>query len=204
MDALRSAGMEEGMIEKVQFRYSDDITVVNEEQFDAHIRLYEGYVTNINKIDSILIHGDAQRDQSNTTFSWYRELKRGETFALDGVILHELYFENIGGRSPSPKTATIDLIEQDFGSVKYWKEDFIATAKVSRGWAMLCFDQRSMRLRNISLDAHDVGNIAYSAPILVLDMYEHAYFLQYADKKVDYIDAFMKNINWTIVDGRLN
>ncbi len=192
------------MIEKVQFHYTEDITVVNQDQFEAHLRLYEGYVTNINKIDDILINGDAQRDQANTTFSWYRELKRGETFALDGVILHELYFDNIGGRSEAPNRATAEMIEQSFGSVQRWQEDFIATAKASRGWAILCLDQRSMRLRNISLDAHDVGNIAYSAPFLVLDMYEHAYFLQYADKKVDYINAFMKNINWDVVSERMN
>lgn len=192
------------MIEMVPFHYSEDITVINQEQFDAHMRLYEGYVTNINKIDAILLQGDAQREQSNTTFSWYRELKRGETFALDGVILHELYFENIGGNQAEPEDATSDQLRQDFHSFEQWQEDFIATAKASRGWAMLCLDQRSMRLRNISLDAHDVGNIAYSAPILVLDMYEHAYFLQYADKKADYINAFMKNINWQIVGERMN
>jgi Fe-Mn family superoxide dismutase len=192
------------MIDKVQFHYTEDITVVNQDQFEAHMRLYEGYVTNINKIDDILSNGDAQRDQANTTFSWYRELKRGETFALDGVILHELYFENIGGNSEAPDTETAGMLEESFGSVEKWQEDFIATAKASRGWAVLCLDQRSMRLRNISLDAHDVGNIAYSAPVLVLDMYEHAYFLQYADKKVDYINAFMKNINWNVVGERMS
>jgi Fe-Mn family superoxide dismutase len=192
------------MIEKIEFRYTDDITVVNREQFEVHMRLYDGYVTNINKIDEILMHGDAQRDQSNTTFSWYRELKRGETYALDGVILHELYFENIGGNTPTPDEITADMLVQDFGSFKNWQEDFIATAKASRGWAVLCFDQRSMRLRNISLDAHDLGNIAYSAPILILDMYEHAYFLQYADNKAEYINAFMNNINWPVVAGRAN
>lgn len=191
------------MIEKVQFTHTDDITVVNKEQFDAHMRLYEGYVTNINKIDDILNEGDAQRDQSNTTFSYYRELKRGETFALNGVILHELYFENIGGDS-EPKQDVVEMLENDFGSFKNWEDDFEATAKASRGWAVLAFDQRSNRLRNISLDAHDVGNIAYSAPILVLDMYEHAYFLQYADKKVDYINNFMKNINWAVVAERMS
>jgi superoxide dismutase, Fe-Mn family len=196
--------MEEAMIEKVQFHYTEDITVVNREQFEAHIRLYEGYVTNINKIDEILNFGDAQRDQSNTTFSLYRALKRGETFALDGVILHELYFENIGGTSKTPDKDTVAAIEESFGNMEHWQEDFIATAKASRGWALLCLDQRSMRYRNISLDAHDVGNIAYSAPVLVLDMYEHAYFLQYADKKADYINAFMKNINWAVVGERIN
>ena len=192
------------MIEKVQFNYTDDIKVVNQSQFEAHMRLYEGYVTNINKIDAELFEGTAQREQSNTTFSYYRELKRGETFALNGVILHELYFENIGGNTPEPDQTAREMLELDFGSLQNWQEDFIATAKASRGWAVLCYDQRSDRLRNISLDAHDLGNIAYSAPILILDMNEHAYFLQYADKKADYITNFMKNINWTVIGERVN
>jgi len=166
--------------------------------------LYEGYVTNINKIDEILQNGDAQRDKSNSTFSYYRELKRGETYALDGVILHELYFDNIGGKVTEPKLSVTERIEKDFEVFQDWQEDFIATAKASRGWAMLCYDQRSDSLRNISLDAHDLGNIAYSAPLLVLDMYEHAYFLQYADNKVEYINKFMKNINWDVVAERMN
>ena len=191
------------MIEKIQFNYTEDITVINKEQLEVHLRLYEGYVSNLNKIDHELMWGNAERDQSNTTFSYYRELKRGETFSLNGVILHELYFENIGGNMEEPDQGTKDKIELFFGKYHYWKEDFIATAKASRGWAIMAYDQRSNRLRNISLDAHDLGNIAYSAPILVLDMYEHAYFLQYADKKADYIDNYMKNINWNIVGERL-
>lgn len=192
------------MIEKIPFSYTSDITVVNREQFEAHMRLYEGYITNINKIDAFLNQGDAQRDQANTTFSWYRELKRGETFALNGVILHELYFENIGGDNSEPERAIEEFLNLDFGSMENWNEDFVATAKASRGWAILSYDQRSRRIRNISLDQHDLGNIAYSAPILVLDMYEHAYFLQYADNKADYIKNFMKNINWAVVGGRMN
>ncbi len=192
------------MIEKVPFTYTDDIKVINREQFEAHMRLYEGYVTSINKVDAELLHGNAQRDQSNTTFSYYRELKRGETYALNGVILHELYFENIGGNTTKSQPTTREMLENDFGNIQNWQADFIATAKASRGWAVLSYDQRSQRLRNISLDAHDVGNIAYSAPILVLDMYEHAYFLQYADKKADYINNFMNNINWNVIEERLN
>lgn len=190
------------MIEKVKFRYTKDITVVNEKQFEAHMRLYEGYVNNINKIDMILAD-NPQREDANTTFSYYRECKRGETFALNGVILHELYFENIGGNMNIPNPAAIQQLETYFGSFENWYDDFIATAKASRGWAVLSYDQRSYRLRNISLDAHDLGNIAYSAPILVLDMYEHAYFLQYADNKAEYINRFMENINWAVVGGRM-
>lgn len=195
------------MIRKVNFTYSKDITVINKEQFDVHIRLYEGYVTNINKIDEILQKSNVQRnnalyEQANATFSIYRELKRGETYALNGVILHELYFENIGG-SNEPDRQVLDILKRDFGSFANWQDDFIATAKASRGWAVLAYDQRSERYRNISLDSHDLGNIAYSAPILILDVYEHAYFLQYADNKAEYISRFMENINWTEVSRRI-
>lgn len=191
------------MIEKIPFRYTNDITVINRDQFDAHMRLYEGYVNKINEIDQIL-EGPAGREEANATFSYFRECKRGETFALDGVILHELYFQNIGGNTKRPDHFTNEMLVHEFGSVKDWQEDFIATAKVSRGWAMLCFDQRSNRFRNISLDAHDHGNITYSAPVLVLDVYEHAYFLQYADNKAEYIHHFMDNINWNIVGRRMS
>ncbi|CRZ34420.1 Fe-Mn family superoxide dismutase [Herbinix hemicellulosilytica] len=190
------------MIEKIRFQYTDDITVINKQQFEAHIRLYEGYVDKINEIDRILTN-NPERDKANATFSFYRECKRGETYALNGVILHELYFENIGGKMKMPDQMTIGQLEMYFGSFNNWKSDFIATAKASRGWAVLCYDQRSYRLRNISLDAHDLGNIAYSAPILVLDVYEHAYFLQYADNKTEYINRFMDNINWEVVCDRM-
>lgn len=192
------------MIEKVSFCYSDNITVINQEQFEAHIKLYEGYVNKINEIDRIL-KGNAGRSESNSTFSYFRECKRGETFALNGVILHELYFENIGSdcrRGPNQVTTT--LLDQSFGNMKNWQMDFVATAKASRGWVVLCYDQRSCCFRNISLDAHDVGNIAYSAPVLVLDMYEHAYFLQYKTDKDEYISQFLKNINWQIVNERMS
>ena len=192
------------MIEKVQFNYTEDIAkVISKEQFEAHYRLYEGYVNNINKVDSIL-ESNPPREDANTTFSYYRELKRGETFALNGVILHELYFENLGrGTHNEPDSRTREFIERDFGSYQNWKDDFVATAKASRGWAVLSFDQRSNKLRNISLDAHDVGNISYSAPILILDMYEHAYFYDYLEKRAEYIDCFMENINWDVIAERV-
>lgn len=190
------------MIEKIRFQYTDDITVINRAQFEAHIRLYEGYVDKINQIDQIL-NNNPGREEANATFSFFRECKRGETYALDGVILHELYFENMGGRMDTPDARALQQLSMYYGNYNNWQEDFVATAKASRGWAVLCYDQRSSRLRNISLDAHDLGNIAYSAPMLVLDVYEHAYFLQYADNKTEYINNFMKNINWEVVSARM-
>ncbi|MDD4112817.1 MAG: Fe-Mn family superoxide dismutase [Herbinix sp.] len=193
------------MIEGMNFEYTHDITVVNREQFEVHVRLYEGYVKKINEID-VILQNNPRREKANSTFSFFRECKRGETYALNGVILHELYFENVGGGegvNVANPSVSVQL-EMDFGSYNNWEEDFIATAKASRGWAVLCYDQRSQRLRNISLDAHDLGNIAYSAPILVLDVYEHAYFLQYADDKTEYINRFMENINWEVVINRMS
>jgi Fe-Mn family superoxide dismutase len=130
--------------------------------------------------------------------------QKGRNLCFGRSDTHELYFENIGGDASEAREETVFSIEQDFGSLDRWAEDYVAAAKASRGWAVFCYDQRSRRLRNISLDQHDLGNIAYSAPIVVLDMYEHAYFLQYADNKAQYIENFMKNINWTVVGGRLS
>lgn len=186
---------------KIEFEYSQDITVINREQFEAHMRLYEGYINKMNEIDQLLLeNGDL--DKANATYSKYRGIKRGETYALNGVILHELYFENIGNGQKQPDEILQRYMIRDFGGFEEWKKHFVATAKASRGWVVLAYDWRSYRFRNISLDAHDLGNIALSTPILVLDMYEHAYFLQYADKKDVYINNFMKNIDWTVVCKR--
>lgn len=186
---------------KIEFEYTQDITVIDREQFEAHLRLYEGYINKMNEIDQLLLE-NTSLDKANATYSQYRGIKRGETFALNGVILHELYFENIGNGQKQPNAVLQRYIARDFGSFEEWKKHFTATAKASRGWVVLAYDWRSYRFRNISLDAHDVGIIALSTPVLVLDMYEHAYFLQYADKKDAYINNFMKNIDWAVVSKR--
>ncbi|MDO5520278.1 MAG: Fe-Mn family superoxide dismutase [bacterium] len=192
------------MINAIEFNHTPDITVINVRQFEAHYSLYVGYINSINKITNqlqTLCEEDIK--EANTTNGFYRGLKRGETYALDGVILHELYFRNIGGCNKEPKDYVKCAIEKYFGSFDKWREDFIATGKASRGWAILFWDQRTKRLRNISLDAHDVGPIVLGLPLLVMDMYEHAYFLQYAQNKTAYIEAFMENIHWDIVAQRM-
>lgn len=189
-------------LRKINFEYTNDVTVINQEQFEVHIRLYEGYIRKINEVDGLL-ENDSDLEDANATYSKYRGIKRGETYALDGVILHEYYFENIGSTNNVPDAEVAECLAQDFGSFEQWADHFIATAKASRGWVVLCYDIRSKKLRNISLDAHDVGNLAICIPLLVLDVYEHAYFLQYADKKDEYINNFMKNIDWNIVRRRI-
>ena len=187
---------------KLNFEYSDDVTVINREQFEAHMRLYEGYINKMNEIDGLL-DDDPDLKDANSTYSYFRGIKRGETYALNGVILHEFYFENIGSVNNEPDEDEVGFLSRFFGSYDNWQNHFVATAKASRGWVVLCYDPRSDRLRNISLDTHDLGNIAMSIPLLVIDMYEHAYFLQYADDKAAYINNFMKNIDWSVVKDRI-
>lgn len=187
---------------KLNFEYSDDVTVINREQFEAHMRLYEGYINKMNEIDALL-DGNPNLQDANATYSCFRGVKRGETYALNGVILHEFYFENIGSTNNEPDEDEVRLLSKYYGSFDNWKDHFVATAKASRGWVILCYDPRSDRLRNISLDTHDFGNVAMSIPLLVIDMYEHAYFLQYEDNKAAYINNFMDNIDWKIVKDRI-
>lgn len=187
---------------KLNFEYSDDVTVINREQFEAHMRLYEGYINKMNEIDGLL-DDDPDLKDANATYSSFRGIKRGETYALNGVILHEFYFENIGSVNNEPDEDEVRFLSRFFGSYDNWQNHFVATAKASRGWVVLCYDPRSDRLRNISLDTHDFGNVAMSIPLLVIDMYEHAYFLQYADDKAAYINNFMKNIDWSVVKDRI-
>lgn len=188
--------------EKLDFEYTDDVTVINKEQFDVHMRLYEGYINKMNEIDALLKE-EPGLEEANATYSKFRGIKRGETYALDGVILHEFYFENIGSANNTPDEDIRQILARDYGSFAEWEKHFVATAKASRGWVVLCYDPRSDRFRNISLDAHDYGNIAMSIPLLILDMYEHAYFLQYADNKAEYIKRFMENIDWQVVKDRM-
>lgn len=194
-----------GLIEAVDFVYTPDITVVNQKQYNEHLKLYKNYVKSMNEIDQQLRDANnEEREKANTTFGVYRDLKRGETYALNGIILHELYFYNIGGDKGRPSNQVLQVLNQAFGSYHLWKADFIATAKASRGWVVLFYDQRTRTFRNISYDEHDKGGLTAGLPILVLDMYEHAYFLQYGTDKMAYIQAFLQDIKWQMVKNRLD
>lgn len=186
---------------KVNFHYNNTINAVSKKQYDVHFELYEGYINKVNEIWKELKE-DPQMENANATYSKYRGLKKGETYALDGVILHELYFDNLGGINNMPSGIALELIDQFFGSYENWKQDFIACGKAARGWAVLCYDQRSKSLKNILCDSHDEGIILNSYPLIIMDVYEHTYFLDYQNKKADYIESFMLDINWDSVNMR--
>lgn len=187
-------------ITAMQFPYNT--SVVSRKQFEDHITLYNGYVTMTNLTDKTLA-SDPQYSTASPTGGHFRGWKKTETYAIDGVILHEQYFQNLGneqGGSPGPKTQSV--LNKWFGGIDKWREDFTACAKSARGWCILVYEQRTATCRNIILDTHDDGNITTAFPIIVLDMYEHAYFLDYGTDKDTYINRFLANMPWEAVEKR--
>ncbi|MBI5562067.1 MAG: superoxide dismutase [Deltaproteobacteria bacterium] len=163
--------------------------------------LYAGYVNKLNEIEERLKTVDISK--ANQVFSDLRALKADETFALNGVVLHELYFENLGGKAARPKGKLADLIAKAFGSYDKWAENFKACGMAARGWVILGLCLYDGTLHNYCLDTHNFNFPANTVPLLVLDVYEHAYVIDYGVKRPPYIDAFMKNIAWNAAECRL-
>lgn len=165
--------------------------------------LYAGYVNKLNEIEEKLKTSD--RSKANQIYSEFRALKADETFALNGVILHELYFENLNNKSEKkPGGKLADMIARDFGSFEKWQEDFKACGMAARGWVILGLSPYDSKLHNYCLDTHHFNVPVCVTPVLVMDVYEHAYVIDYGVKRPPYIDAFMKNIDWSIAQTRLN
>ncbi|MCL5773289.1 MAG: superoxide dismutase [Firmicutes bacterium] len=174
---------------------------LSEKQLSEHHGvLYTGYVKKWNEIQEKLETVD--KSTPNATYSDLRELKLEETFAGNAIILHEMYFANLGGNG-TPSGTILEWIKEDFGSFEKWAEEFKAMGICSRGWVVLGMDVQSSRLHNYLCDVHNQGGMWGTAPFLILDVYEHAYFIDYATGRKSYIEAFMKNINWDSVNNMI-
>jgi len=168
---------------------------------EHHGILYKGYVNKLNEIRKLMVTVD--HGKANQTFSDLRSIKIEETFALNGIKLHEAYFDNMGGSGGKAVGQTLTLLERDFGSYEAWEKDFKATGLAVRGWVVLGYDLESGTLHNFGSDSHNLGPIWSAVPILVMDTYEHAYMIDYGVKRLPYIDAFMNVIDWAVVNERL-
>jgi len=189
-------------ITAIPFNYQTD--VISKKLFDLHITLYHGYVDKTNEISKKLAASTkAELDAANTTYSVYRGLKRGESFALDGVNLHELYFQNLGSAKETRGMKTDEVFDNFWGGYEAWRDSFVASAKSARGWCVLVYEQRTKSCRNIVLDSHDDGLVCGAYPLLVLDMYEHAYMPDYGTDKASYIGKFIDNVSWEVVERRI-
>ena len=184
------------------------LTGISDQTLEMHFKLYAGYVTNTNtyneRIAEIISGGEVPADK----MPQYSELKRRLGFEYNGMVLHEYYFENMkkqGGDDPSKGSAFLAAAERDFGGFDKWKADFVSVGKMRGvGWAICFQDPRSGRLNNHWVGDHEIGNIAGYTPVVVMDVWEHAFLLDYkpADRP-KYIEAFMANMNWDAVEARL-
>ena len=165
---------------------------ISREAIESHYKLYEGYVAKRNEILTKL--ADVDLSTANGTYSELRELKVELTFAVGGIKNHELYFEHLGGDGGDPTGAFAELVARDFGSTGAWRADLRATAMAARGWAWTAYDWDEGRLYNYIGDAQNTYPIWNATPLVALDVYEHAYWLDYRTDRASYLDAFFDNL----------
>jgi superoxide dismutase, Fe-Mn family len=175
---------------------------ISRENVEAHYKLYQGYVAKRNELLGKLAEVDLS--SANQIYSDVRALKVDLTFAIGGIKNHEIYFEHLGGDGGDPDGPFSQLVERDFGSGSAWREDLKATGMAGRGWAWTAYDWDEGRLFNYIGDAQNTYPIWNATPLVALDVYEHAYFLDYQTDRASYIDAFFANLDWATVNDWVN
>ncbi|MFH0882330.1 MAG: Fe-Mn family superoxide dismutase [bacterium] len=169
---------------------------VNEWHHDKH---YAGYVAKRNEIEKKV--AELEEKAGNANYSEFGEMKRRETFNASGQILHEIYYDIMGGDGSIDKNlAVVKKIVADYGSVDAWKEDFKLTAMSALGWAILCYDPSDSSLHNFLVDLHNNGAVWGASPLIPVDVFEHAYYHDCGPDRGKYVDAFLSNLNWAKIN----
>lgn len=176
-------------------------------QIEQHLKLYEGYVKKINEIRSEIakIPVEERKAKANFSYGRYSELKRRESVPYNGVYLHEMYFDNLGGPRGEPKADLARALEGSFGSRSNWEEDLKACAETATGgWVLLTYDRIDGKLHHNQIWEHSNGVMINQEHLLALDTWEHAFMIDFGTDKKSYLAAFLKNVNWKVVAGRLD
>lgn len=193
----------------------NEALVLQQKQFDlptellsqknkkAHEGLYENYVKTFNRVSAEL---DAvNRDEAGLNHSQFRSLKVDETYNMNAAYLHELYFNNVSDVQSEVSMDTLSFmrLERDFGSFDAWQEDFIACGKSARnGWVVTGYNTYTQRYMNAVIDLHSLNVPVGFYPVIVVDVWEHAYYRDYLSKRKSYIHAMMKELNWQVIEDR--
>ncbi|ACH39216.1 superoxide dismutase, iron/manganese-containing [Citrifermentans bemidjiense Bem] len=174
----------------------------SETLLNNHFTLYQGYVKNTNTLDDALTELRKSGKGSDPGFA---ELKRRFGWEFNGMRLHEYYFENLGGNQPINQDGRLaSRIHQDFGGFDEWVQDFKSVGAMRGiGWAIMYQDLSNGRLLNFWINEHDAGHPAGCTPVLIMDVFEHAFMTDYGLKRADYINAFFQNIDWNSAEQRL-
>jgi Fe-Mn family superoxide dismutase len=173
---------------------------LSQNQLSQHLKLYQGYVKKANEIHRKL--KDVDLASANPTYSPVRELLVEQSYALNGAIYHEYYFANLGGKGGDPTGDLRAALDERFGNYSKFADYLKAAGKSMRGWVIVGYNTRINRIDTFGLDLHNVYTPANIVPVLVLDVYEHAYMIDYGIDRAKYLDAFMQNIDWEIASKR--
>jgi Fe-Mn family superoxide dismutase len=187
------------------FSHLKDLNGLSDQQIEQHLELYAGYVQNTNQLNARLAEL-ANAGQAGTPE--HTDLLRRRGFEYDGMILHEYYFGNLrpnGSGEPRGESELLAAMERDFGSFDGWKQVFGQVARMRGvGWAILYQDPHTGQMSNHWISLHQDGHPAGFKPLLVMDVWEHAFMVDYkATERAKYIDAFFSNIDWSVVEHRL-
>lgn len=178
-------------------KFNISLTSMSPKTIDEHLKLYQGYVTKYNEIiEKISLLTDDDFVKSNQTFSIIRELKVELSFAYSGILNHELYFGNLTDKTTNPSKKLLNQINKDFGGFENFIKDLKASGIAARGWVYFCWDNNTKRLFNFIGDAHNSYLVFNLKPLFALDVYEHAYFIDYGSARTKYLEEIIKNINW--------
>ncbi|HUD20765.1 MAG TPA: Fe-Mn family superoxide dismutase [Candidatus Saccharimonadales bacterium] len=189
------------MLETKKFENIRGLNGISEKTMEEHYKLYEGYVKKYNEIEEKLKGVDLSA--ANQVSSEIRALIVERTFALGGVKNHESYFGILGGDGGEPSGKAKEIIDRDFGSFEKFKALLAAIGMSSRGWAFVVYDFDLNKLAIHPGDSQNTYGVWNAELIMALDVYEHAYFLDFGIKRADYIETFFKNIDWKKVDKSL-
>ncbi len=174
----------------------------SEQLLKNHFTLYQGYVNNFNKLDETLVKIEEEGKHATPE---YAELNRRLGWEFNGMRLHELYFENLVKGGTTLKEGKLHkAILKEFGSLEFWEKDFRSMGGMRGiGWVVLYYDEKNGRLFNVWINEHDVGHFSGCMPLLIMDVFEHAYMIDYGLKRMDYVTAFFKAIDWDAVEKRM-
>jgi Fe-Mn family superoxide dismutase len=191
------------MYKAQKFDHLLGLTGFSDDALNTHFTLYEGYVANANKLIDIF---SEQRKSGGVGSSEFAELKRRFGWEFNGMRLHELYFGAMtkDAKPLDEESKLAKKLIEAYGSVDAWRQDFQATGAMRGiGWAILAYDKEADKVFNIWVNEHDLGHLAGAVPLLPMDVFEHAFLIDYGLKRVEYIDAFMNAVDWQVVESRM-
>jgi len=190
-------------IESKKFPLEGKLKGISDRQLQEHRNLYNGYVNQYNRIVELLEKADS--NAANPHFSEWGELKRRESWAHNGALLHQLYFENLGeAGTTKPEKRAIAIINRDFGSIEAFKTELLNAGKVVPvGWVMWAYSTIDQKTHVYSIEQHMNHTPIGILPLLILDVFEHAYMIDYGTARPPYLEAFWENLNWKTVEERI-